>query len=302
MDARLTIDVKGHLEFDTPMLVGPIRWLDTLVKASAGSEVTITANLKGAKVIDVGECESMDDGEYPSPLPLGTVRVDIPALTLAAIIKTAAWSVGVDDRPALRNLLLQADNGEMVAVSTTGVCMTVIKTGVPYNGPNLLIPKAGLHILQSLATIDNMTIYAGCDSQPFTMIGDGWQFQFNPGLLVYPDWRKVLPKEIGAPSAVNRVAMLGVASRAALVLKYAPLKLSWGERLSLNSDSGFNSVLDYTGPAQPYTFVNSVFLAGALKNIKDETISYWQPSAQAPIFITGKDVTMVIMPMHMNRY
>jgi DNA polymerase III sliding clamp (beta) subunit (PCNA family) len=298
LDARLTIDVKGHL--DTPMLVGPIRWLDTLVRASAGPEVTIVQNLKGAKVIDVGECESMDVGEFPSQAPLGTVKVDIPALT--PIIKTAAWSVGVDDRPALRNLLLQSDNGEMVAVSTTGAALTMIKTGVSYNGPNLLVPRASLHILQSLSAIDDVTVYAETEGRTFSMMGDGWQFQFNPGLLVYPDWRKALPKEVGVPSVINRASVLGVVTRASLVLKHGPLKLTWGEQLYLTSDGGFRAALDYQGPAQPYTAVNPAFLAGALRNIKDETVSYWQGSSQGTITIAGKGVTILIMPMHTNRY
>ncbi len=314
LEQRLTLDITGHL--DAPMLIGPAKELTALVQA-AGSEVAIETEGDAAFVVGSGKCDAIDPEEYPIGMPPGTCVADTRGLLAA--IKATAWSVADkrEMRLALQTLLLQGDEGKMVAASANGVCLSVARTDIPYAGPDMLVPGANLPILQTLLAKGLATMYlhapdkggdfnkrCGQDTAPWhlTLDGEGWQYQVRLFDGKFPNWRQVVPKEPGDPAILDRAAVLDVATRAAQATKGksgdgAALLVHWGEGLHVTTGGGFFAVLPYTGEAQPDTAVNPNYLAGMAEHMPDANLTCWQHDGQSPFVFTAKDTTMMIMPI-----
>jgi DNA polymerase-3 subunit beta len=239
-----------------------------------------------------------------------------PAI-LTAGLQSVAYAMGVTDvRYYLNGLLLEAAAGEMSLVASDGHRLARFVAPCDAVIPPCLVPRgvvlALARTLKGAASVALAVGRPGKSSQHNTLTVDLPGLRLSCKLIdgKFPDFQRVMPREITETIIVNRAALLGALDQAALLSdeKYkgavvgvdaAALRITAANPEHEEAEITVDATLE--GAAFEIGF-NAVYLAAALDRLAGEAVTLEFPDSRGSCVVRDPDdgrQTHIVMPMRL---
>ncbi|OBS08961.1 DNA polymerase III subunit beta [Acidihalobacter prosperus] len=229
------------------------------------------------------------------------VSVQMGASALHTAIKSAAMHAAENDvRTYLNGAYLQIDGGIATWVATDGhrcLVQSMIYTG-DASGVSGIIPHAALTVLSRALPKSDETVVVKLNKRQARFEVDGFALTTILVDGTYPDYQRILAKEVPTPVVVNReqlreaVDLVGGFSDAkyrAVAAEVSQGKLTLKANSTGNADAGRIDIdADYEGESLTVGFLLG-YLLDAISVLPGEEIRIHITSADRPMLLTGTE-------------
>ncbi|AOU98274.1 DNA polymerase III subunit beta [Acidihalobacter yilgarnensis] len=246
---------------------------------------------------------SYEVGDFPMPEKPGEddTRIEVGTSALHAAMKSTAMHAAENDvRTYLNGAYLQLDDGIATCVATDGhrcLVQSMIYTG-DASGVSGIIPHAALTVLSRALPKSNGTMVIKLNKHQARFEVEGFALTTNLLDGTYPDYRRILAKEVPTPVVVNReqlreaVDLIGGFSDAkyrAVAADIAPGKLALNAHSAMSADAGNIEIdCEYQGDTCRVGFTLS-YLQDAISVLSGEEVSIHIASSNKPMLLTSED-------------
>ena len=336
---NLEIGIRTRImaKIDEPgMITVPARTLSDLVNVLPDERIDLEMNGKAVSLALAcgrthANVKGMPGQEFPV-IPDYSQDDGLPTLTVQpadlgkALSRTVFSAASDDNRPTLTCVYMHTADGRLAFASADGFRMSVQRTGIVGDFPDLLIPKAALAEVQKLVANE---------SEPVRIVANKAQeasqvaFIFSDTHLVaqlvtggFPDYTQIIPKEHSvkitlSPSALHR------AIKTALVFgKLSAGIVRWtvgGDQVTISGASAetgdqtstipaeIEGALDVPADGKSEFALNGHYVLNVLDALGLGRVSQVQITGTIPsspfVIRTPEDenYTHVLMPMHLGR-
>lgn len=272
-----TLPVKRLLDF-----VRLLPDVDVNIKIQENHWASITCGRSRTRIA------GMSKESFPELPAMPPVVAEIPASLLSSMIVRTIFAISVEEsRFALNGALLLFRDGQAVMVATDGHRMAMVQNPNPAaSSPSsyrTLVPKKAMSEILKLTqeSPDELLVqFSGDENHLF--------FQFGERLLigrkltgVFPDYERVLPKDIGFNlllsreefrSVVERVGQFADERSHSIRLEVSSAELKLFSSISETGESEETIPIEYDGASVQVAF-NAQYLLDFLRAIPDEQVS-----------------------------
>lgn len=297
----------------------PARKFLEIVNLCEGDTVNIDVNEQHHAKIEIGTANFLLYGLAPEDFPrspeMKEVRVfTVPQSELAHSIAQVAYSVNEDEsRRVLTGILFSVRNGAFLTVGTDGKRLALVERPVQeFSGEegDAVVPlRSAEQVKTVLDKVGDVKVLVSDKNAMFDFAFDGaGSCRMTCKLLEgnYPNYRQVIPKELGTTVTVPTKPFLSALGRVGVALGGdSPVaKLTFADntlKLQTQSDSFGEAAdsmpIEYTGEEITLN-LNSRFLLDPFKNSGTEKMNFKFNDGSSPIVLDAEGGFLsVIMPI-----
>ena len=253
-DLEMGVTTRIEAEIRSPgKVLLPGRLLSSIVRRLPGGDVRLALDGSGVVQLTSGnsrfQIRTMDAGDFPA-LPRveeGPWQVDARVLR-EGLERTEFAASPEESRPVLSGVLVEVEPGRFRAVATDSsrLAFYEVPLVVPEDGDTSW-PGKPLHVLVPGRSLGELKRLLGGLEEPVTLRISEHHVSFQTSTFlffsrliegVFPDYRRVFPKDQAVTFTVDRLALLEALERVALVSRKGPAVVRVqvdGENLQLES-------------------------------------------------------------------
>jgi DNA polymerase-3 subunit beta len=243
------------------------------------------------------------------------MRFKVSQAVLRRLLDKAAISMAVQDvRYYLNGVLLHVDGEQILAVATDGHRLSKIEGMVQdVNGgvTQVIVPgKSVMELKRLLEPTGRDDVMVRCSGRTLTATLDGTELTTKLVDGRYPEFERVIPKDLSRRALIDRAALLGALHRTAILSneKFKGVRMTFSEgMLRLEADNPEREAaeeeleVDYSGDEVVIAF-NVGYVLDVLGAVDAERIdvAFSGPKGSAVWKGEGReDETFVVMPMQL---
>jgi DNA polymerase III subunit beta len=311
-DEHVSVDEAGSLCL-------PAKALLDRVKAMPEGEITfltkdVTATLKAKGAARKFTLSGVPSAEFPKLPEWGIPdwSHEMPALELAELIASTAFSVSTDEtRLHLNSLCFETIGDAVRCVSTDGHRLSVMTFGqMPDTAKRqMLIPRDAVMRIKALIEGHDKEVRLACCKLSLWVTCNDFNLCVKLADAQFPPYEQVIPKESELRVELNRTALLS-ATKAVRVsapdsqgvhLEISSSKIKLTAQ-SADGGEGVDEIDCQSGPAKARTYgLNCDYLIQALDAISTESVTMKLSGELDPIVIepigSKREQTLCLMPM-----
>ena len=254
------------------------------------------------------------------------IHLEMEAASLRSVLNRCAYAIAKDSlRPVLNSISVRTGGDMVDFVASDGHKLVRIQKPVP-GAPTsrMIIPEHAVkvlrHILPKEGSVDISYNTAPGDTEKENKAGcyvgvlnEGIDFWFIPADGKFPDYTKVIPKELDSVATVERNTLLKSLDRLHFFTPrdYSIISIKESGLHIKVSDKDFQTEAEECIPAtlqgKPLTFgMNMKFLKETLRNIHSGNIQIAGQEPMNPFIVRPENqtetetVTMLVMPLHVD--
>ena len=254
------------------------------------------------------------------------IHLEMEAASLRSVLNRCAYAIAHDSlRPVLNSISVRTGGDMVDFVASDGHKLVRIQKPVPGAPMSLMIipehaVKVLRHILPKEGSVDISYSTAPEDTEKENKAGchvgsstEGIDFWFIPADGKYPDYTKVIPKELDSVATVERNTLLKSLDRLHFFTSrdYSIISIKESGLHIKVSDKDFHTEAEECIPAtlqgKPLTFgMNMKFLKETLRSIHSGNIQIAGQKPMNPFIVRPENqsetetVTMLVMPIHVD--
>ena len=233
----------------------------------------------------------------------GKSKFDVDAVMLGRSLKKILPSIDTNNpKYELNGALLDIRHNFINIVGTDTKRLSIFKFETPTEKEfSIIIPKKAINEIQKLF-FDKIEIYYDEN----TLIAQSQNFEFFTKLIngKYPDYDRVVPKEIKKRLLLNRDKMMDAIRTISMLsdqmkITFAPDTISFESIIEDNSEA--KTTIEYqTGLEEEFCIgVKNRYLIDFLTSIEDDNFELGFNDANLAFVVSSKELKTVIMPINL---
>ena len=233
----------------------------------------------------------------------GKSKFDVDAVMLGRSLKKILPSIDTNNpKYELNGALLDIKHNFINIVGTDTKRLSIFKFETPTEKEfSIIIPKKAINEIQKLF-FDKIEIYYDEN----TLIAQSQNFEFFTKLIngKYPDYDRVIPKEIKKRLLLNRDKMMDAIRTISMLsdqmkITFAPDTISFESIIEDNSEA--KTTIEYqTGLEEEFCIgVKNRYLIDFLTSIEDDNFELGFNDANLAFVVSSKELKTVIMPINL---
>ena len=233
----------------------------------------------------------------------GKSKFDVDAVMLGRSLKKILHSIDTNNpKYELNGALLDIKHNFINIVGTDTKRLSIFKFETPTEKEfSIIIPKKAINEIQKLF-FDKIEIYYDEN----TLIAQSQNFEFFTKLIngKYPDYDRVVPKEIKKRLLLNRDKMMDAIRTISMLsdqmkITFAPDTISFESIIEDNSEA--KTTIEYqTGLEEEFCIgVKNRYLIDFLTSIEDDNFELGFNDANLAFVVSSKELKTVIMPINL---
>ena len=233
----------------------------------------------------------------------GKSKFDVDAVMLGRSLKKILPSIDTNNpKYELNGALLDIKHNFINIVGTDTKRLSIFKFETPTEKEfSIIIPKKAINEIQKLF-FDKIEIYYDEN----TLIAQSQNFEFFTKLIngKYPDYDRVVPKEIKKRLLLNRDKMMDAIRTISMLsdqmkITFAPDTISFESIIEDNSEA--KTMIEYqTGLEEEFCIgVKNRYLIDFLTSIEDDNFELGFNDANLAFVVSSKELKTVIMPINL---
>ena len=319
----LTADYKAQVDEAGEITVAA-RKLYEMVREMGGERVVFKTNEMGWVTLTCAKVQYRIPGIAAEDFPEVREDENVSFFTLTAQLikemvgKTFFATSNDEMRPALSGVFFKKEGSKIEMVATDGHRLAMVSKETGDSAPDgmnvegIIIPKKGINEIRRLADDGLGSVMIGITDRVCIVKKDGIMLRLSLIDAVYPEYRKVIPKEGGTEVRADRTTMLHSLRRMGVMssemFSGVKIRLTEGKMIlnSINPEVGeANDEIEVDFSGEPMTVGYNVrYLIDAIEVIDEELISFEMRSNEGPGVIrpAGNDAYLcVVMPIKLGK-
>lgn len=319
---QTTLDAKVETSGSIAL---PARKLSETVRVFQSRELpfTVDENHTATLVDEINDSRTtislngQSSEEFPAiPWPASKDYISVSGSHFIAMMRKTAYAIAEEDaRYMFNGLFMHAEGKKLTFVATDGRRLSKVDRTmekVLQLGKGIIVPgKAIRELMKVIEPDQNCDIhYSASDQRLFFRAGN---IQLQTRLIEgnFPDYKQVIPSQVGATATINRQQLENSIRKVAVVAIDASRQIQFDvkkDQLHLRSATpdlgrGDNSLpCQYAGDAMSIAF-NSIYIQDILKIIEADEIRIGFTSASSPAIVMDpgdSEFLAVVMPMKLD--